>query len=351
MATQRNRGRRVWVVSGTIAALIAALLLVLRVVEREDSGPLGGVRSFADDSMEWLAQLVAQPTKGARDVTDQALASWQTAERIRELEAEVKQLQEWRILALSLNDRIKKLEGLLSIDASSLSYVVSAQVTLDPGGPFARAALINAGSAQGVGRDFIAMNERGLVGRVTNVGERSARVLLLDDPQSRVPVVGERSRTRSMLGGGGALRATLEGYGDRPILDGERLFTTGEAGIYPRGLLVGTVRMNGTVPRVDLAAPGDQVDFVRLAPPEVKPLPPTVIRTPVPERTSITEAQAGLAVTPMVAVPPPVTTPRPAARPRPAPRPQAPAAPAPTPAPAPAPAPAPTPASTGAPPQ
>src|SRR5437588_391058 len=47
----------------------------------------------------------------------------------------------------------------------------------------------------------IALDERGLVGRITEVGSRTARVLLITDMNSRVPVILEGSRSRAILAG------------------------------------------------------------------------------------------------------------------------------------------------------
>ena len=47
----------------------------------------------------------------------------------------------------------------------------------------------------------IALDERGLVGRITEVGSRTARVLLITDMNSRVPVILESSRSHAILAG------------------------------------------------------------------------------------------------------------------------------------------------------
>ena len=61
--------------------------------------------------------------------------------------------------------------------------------------------LVDAGAERGVAKGMAAVNERGLVGRVIEVGRRSARVLLLTDFNSRVPVMVEPSRDQAILAG------------------------------------------------------------------------------------------------------------------------------------------------------
>jgi len=71
----------------------------------------------------------------------------------------------------------------------------------DAGGVYARAVLLSLGPNHSVTKGQVALDDRGLVGRVTEVGTRSARVLLITDINSRVPVTLESSRARALLVG------------------------------------------------------------------------------------------------------------------------------------------------------
>ena len=63
------------------------------------------------------------------------------------------------------------------------------------------ALLLDAGTEQGVAVGMPAMTPEGLVGRVVEVGRRSARVLLMTDFNSRIPVVVESSGDHAILEG------------------------------------------------------------------------------------------------------------------------------------------------------
>ena len=164
---------------------------------------------------------------------------------------------------------------------------VSARLILDVGGPFRRTLLANAGSDHGVKVGYVAMNENGLIGRVISVGQRSSRVLLLDDYNSRVPVMGEQSRARAILVGQAGQNARLdEGplrlndpkldyvVGQGGFLRGERLVTSGDGGIYPRGVLVGEAVQDNSGWAARLGAARQPIDYIRLIPyfaPEAAP--------------------------------------------------------------------------------
>jgi rod shape-determining protein MreC len=104
------------------------------------------------------------------------------------------------------------------------------------------------------------------VGRVTEVGARSARVLLVTDINSRIPVTLEQSRTKAILVGGNAPypRLMFLPDGAHPA-EGERVVTSAEANAFPAGLLVGTVHYaSGTQPMVNPAANLDRLEIVRI---------------------------------------------------------------------------------------
>lgn len=206
-------------------------------------------------------------------------------DRIRELEAENLRLARWRELALELAERSQRYEALLNMPKEVYGEgieprgAIGARLMLDSGGAFRRTLLANAGHDQGVRRGFLALNEQGLVGRVVAVGRRSARVLMLDDYNSRVPVVSEQSRVRAVMIGDVGDRAELyieQGVLGAPRLDflvgaaslraGERIITSGDGGLYPRGVLVGWAEPVGQGWRVRLASANTPIDYVRLAP-------------------------------------------------------------------------------------
>ncbi len=143
---------------------------------------------------------------------------------------------------------------------------VTARVVADAGGVYARAVLLSTGPNRALTRGQIALDERGLVGRITELGLRSARVLLITDLNSRIPVILEQSRARAMLVGANALRPRLLFWpeGSAPA-EGERVVTGAEANAFPAGLPVGTIHYNAAhVPEVEPFARLDRLEIVRI---------------------------------------------------------------------------------------
>ena len=78
---------------------------------------------------------------------------------------------------------------------------IVARSVSETNGPFAHSALINAGAAKGAAKGHAVMTVDGLYGHVVRVGQNSARVLLLNDLNSRISVMSHRSQSRAILVG------------------------------------------------------------------------------------------------------------------------------------------------------
>ncbi len=83
---------------------------------------------------------------------------------------------------------------------------------------------------------------KGVVGRLEKVGRYVSRVLLLNDINSRIPVMTSTSEQKAILAGDGSFLPTLVYVGDiRKVQRGENVVTSGLGGIFPPGLPVGRV--------------------------------------------------------------------------------------------------------------
>lgn len=143
--------------------------------------------------------------------------------------------------------------------------------------------LINKGRNSGIRRNFPVVLRDGVVGRIQSVSPFSAVVQLIVDRRHRFPVLVRRSRKRMVLRGkGGGLELKHEdrgvvfgiGYGLKmnrirglaDIRNGDQVITSGLAGIFPKGLLVGTIA-NVTRERHELFQKADiraVVDFNKI---------------------------------------------------------------------------------------
>jgi rod shape-determining protein MreC len=222
-----------------------------------------------------LAEPIGQIHKAVADVA----GLWGLREENVRLRDENERLRRWQAVALTLDAENQQLKAEMHwIPDPDVSYV-TARAVADVGGVYAKAVLLSVGPNHTLHKGQIALDERGLVGRITEVGSRTARVLLITDMNSRVPVILESTRSRAILAGtNGPLPRLLYWSEGTVPKEGELVVTSSEANAFPANLPVGTVRYNANgVPEVEPDAQLHALDIVRvfdyrqngLAPPEM----------------------------------------------------------------------------------
>ncbi len=205
-----------------------------------------------------------------------AFDSEATAERVR-LEEETAQY--WRNRAQALEIENAQLRRQLGVLPEVERPYLTARVIGGPSGPFGHSILIDAGAVHGVSEGATVTMGDSLVGRVIGVGERASRILLLSDPNSRVPVRVGPLGSRAILTGDGTGRPILEfPVHDQPLAEGTRVVTSGTGGVFLRNVLVGRVESADGRVRLD-AGRGDRLEFLRVSLPSPPgPIPaPTVL--------------------------------------------------------------------------
>lgn len=142
------------------------------------------------------------------------------------------------------NDRYKEL--LSMIEATYSFEMVSADVVTVPSDGWNTSFGINVGTGAGIGKGDIVLCSGGLVGKVVEVGLNWATVATFIDPQLSVGAmilstgdVGVTEGTLDLMVRGKCSLRYLNK--DSAVNRGDRVYTSGLGGVYPKGLLLGTV--------------------------------------------------------------------------------------------------------------
>lgn len=182
------------------------------------------------------------------------------------LRAENAELKRWQAVALALEAENERLKSELHWIPDPAVPFVTARAVADAGGLYDRAVLVALAPSATVHIGEIALDAYGLVGRVTEAGRESARVLLITDLNSRIPVRLAETGTRAIVAGTNGPDPELLYWppGTMPT-EGEQVVTSGVADAFPFGLPVGTVHYaeDGRVEVVPAAKLG-QLSFLRL---------------------------------------------------------------------------------------
>ncbi len=230
---------KAWAGRLTFAFLVAAAF-TLMLLSKADVAVVERARSAVDDAVAPLLEALSRPVTTVNGIIDYAEEMAALRAQNEALKAENERLLTWQARALELQSENKRLAALLNFAPDPEARSVSARIIGDQGGAFARSLLLNAGSLQGVGRGQAAMTGNGLVGRVVGTGERSSRVLLLTDINSRIPVLVGEQRHRAVLAGDNTPEPHLL-YVDPDVQlgRGDYVVTSGDGGIFPNGLPIG----------------------------------------------------------------------------------------------------------------
>jgi rod shape-determining protein MreC len=310
-----------------VAAVIAVAFLLADRRETLQEQAYGVTRQTVDVVAKPVSGAIAAPGRWTGLGLDYVRSYFFTASENRRLKAELAEMRQWRDRALDLKDQNERFQSLMGLRTNPPIPMAAARVVSDSRGPFANTRLADAGSDKGIVVGNPVLNERGLVGRVVGVANGVSRVLLLTDIASRTPVMIDRTNARAVLTGDGGPNPKLEYLrGVDPIQQGDRVVTSGDGGVVPRGLPVGAA-VKGLDGRWRVVLFADQAgidyvrillfkDFAQLADEkqlETRSLPPVTTEDPQASILSAPTPAAPLAATPAPTTTPTTTQAKPAA--------------------------------------
>ena len=258
----------VWtsVVAVVIGTVIVVALLFGDRRETVQGQAMGVTKNVVDTVAQPASAAIAAPGHwtggGLNAVRDYFLAGREN----HALRQQIEELKGWRDQAIALKNLNDRYRSLLDLKTDPPIPMVTAQLVTDSRGPFANTRMANVGAEHGINIGNPVMAEHGLVGRIVGVAHNASRVLLLTDIVSRTPVLVARTNARAILTGDGGPNPKLAYMrGVDPVKVGDRVLTSGDGGVFPRGLPVGiAVQGLDGAWRVKLDSDNSPIDFVRI---------------------------------------------------------------------------------------
>lgn len=278
----KPRPRRSWRAPGELLNFtLFFICAVLLVLSRIGHGAVTELRDGFVDLTAPVLEAASTPVIMARHEVARVKSYMGLFGEVDRLKAENEKLKQWEFRAKLAERNVAHLRSLLNaVDEPALHYA-SGSVIADARGPFLRSALINLGRDHGVRIGYAVINGDGLIGRTVEAGASVARVLLLNDLNSRIPVLVGKASVRALASGDNSAELKLDFLPDgAAIYPGDEVFTSGSDGVLPRGLRVGAVTGSPgafrVLPHADLSA----LDLVSVlyfdAPALTRTDPPTV---------------------------------------------------------------------------
>jgi rod shape-determining protein MreC len=214
----------------------------LMMLGKADAVLMERLRVQVNEAVAPILEILSQPVDAVARVGEYVqdwIALHDENERLLD---DRERLLQWQSVARHLEAENETLRQLLRFVPEPDARFVTARVIADSGGAFAHSLLLSAGGNSGVDKGQAVVTGEGLVGRIAGVGDRAARVLLITDLNSRIPVVVGSDRIRAILAGDNSNRPKLVYLKpDAVVAAGDQVVTSGDAGAFPPGLAVGAV--------------------------------------------------------------------------------------------------------------
>ena len=164
---------------------------------------------------------------------------------------------------VSENKRLKNIFD----DYRIKSDTILAKVLSDKGSPFLKSIIVNKGSKHGLSLGMIAIDGGYLVGKVVEVNYMSARILLLSDLNSKIPVIIEPNEIFSILSGTGKNHGVIQYSKKYEDIQSESIiYTSGAGSLFKAGIPIGKINNNhlNKQKKVEFFSDFSQLRFVKI---------------------------------------------------------------------------------------
>ena len=245
--------------------VLILLSLFIFVLDISELKPIKILRSLLNDGVYRISAISSSPIKFSGTVKDFFITHIFVYKENRKLKTELEELKNKDFQTLYLQTENKRLQDIIQLEKKSAFTTIAAKVILDKNSPYLNSVIINKGSSSRIKLGMPVLSEGNLVGRVVEVNFLSARILLLNDLNSKIPVMISPKGSQAILSGRGEDKPKLEYLPEKFELNDKNLvFTSGKDGIFFEGIPVGNVIFEDNKIKVKLFSDPNQVSFVNV---------------------------------------------------------------------------------------
>lgn len=252
-----------------VALVGAAIGLLLAVIAVADPVGFSALRIAANELVSPIARASRTVTGTVSGVDDEVAAYFAAGSQNQRLRAQVADQQRQLVAASTLAEENRQMRLLLDLAEQGSGGVANGYLLTSSSTSTRRLATLGIGTTRGVRAGMPVRAADGLIGRVLNAGPTTARVLLITDGDTIVPLR-RASDGLPALGtgrGNGELDVRTLNLANNPFKVGDILVTSGTGGIYRPNIPVAIVMRrqdDGAIAR-PLADPA-KVDIVTVLP-------------------------------------------------------------------------------------
>ena len=204
--------------------------------------PIKILRSIINDGVYRISAISSSPIKFSSATKDFFVNHIFLYKENEQLKLELQELKKEKLNTSYLQAENKKLQEIVQLDRESAFITVGAKIMLDKNSPYLNSAIINKGSDSSIKLGMPVLSKGHLIGRIVEVNFLSSRILLLNDLNSRIPVVLSPNGEQAILTGVGRKRPVLEYLPENFEFEGKGIaYTSGKDGVLFSGISIGEV--------------------------------------------------------------------------------------------------------------
>lgn len=239
-------------IAGVVGALVGGGILIVSIF---NPGAFSGLRGLAADAAAPGGKVAAESRAASQGAFDVVRGYALAGSRMAKLERELAEAKTRLVEAQATTEENRRLKAMLGLTLQDEKPVAVTTLVAATGASTRRFATIAAGADHGVAVGMPVRSPLGLVGRVLEIGNATARVLLVTDTESIVPVRRPQDGLPAFAQGkgDGQLQIRLISLGINPLRVGDVFVTSGSGGLYRPGIALAAVTSltrDGAVARV-----------------------------------------------------------------------------------------------------
>lgn len=232
----------------SICAIILIFLVIFSFTLKEDR-KLNPVESFFKDALIYVENIITYPFRFVMDKVGDYKELGNVKEKNDILETSLDRISSIETENIELRRQLDKLKEELDIDYSLTDYeYLNASVISRNVGYWYNTVTINKGTYNGVEKDMVVINGKGLIGKIirTTTFTSDVRLITTRDTNNKISIM--------ISNGDYSLYGVISGYdyndnllevegisNTKDVNIGDYIYTSGLGGVFPSGILIGEV--------------------------------------------------------------------------------------------------------------
>ena len=249
----------------SLLTLVIVSIIILSL-EYFKTGPINQFRIFAKDVIFKTSYFISLPFSSVKNTYhgfNDHLKIYEENKKLKNTNLNIQELKFENQFLKEENIRLNEL-----IEEKSLfsdNYHVT-KILLDQESPYLRSIVINKGFKHNIKIGSAVRSGSYFVGKVVGVNYLTSRVLLINDLNSKIPVIIEPDGTSAMVSGNGSkIFGDIEYLPEKnQVEEGHIVYTSGTDGIISSGIPVGKIIIKNNQKSVRFFTDFDQIQYVKV---------------------------------------------------------------------------------------